>query len=268
MPLVEVIQAEGTDPANIERVMALLRRLGKVPVHVRKDVPGFVGNRLQHALWREAIALVANGVCDAETVDLVVKNSFGRRLAVLGPLENADLVGTDLVQDIHNNVLADLDASPTPQPLSGCPCARRQTRLQIQPGFQDVDGRQEELAQGRRTRPSEEDRRTAWQIGRTTCQSSPSIAADCSRPPVPWSPPPPSCGLPAPPHRTRPSRSVSSARKPAPSPASARPTATFSRASTRPSLGASTTTARRSPSRSSPRTRSRTRTARPKWLPS
>lgn len=116
VPLVEVIQAEGTDPANIQRVMALLRRLGKVPVHVRKDVPGFVGNRLQHALWREAIALVANGVCDAETVDLVVKNSFGRRLAVLGPLENADLVGTDLVQDIHNNVLADLDASPHPSP--------------------------------------------------------------------------------------------------------------------------------------------------------
>jgi len=116
VPLVEVIQAEGTDPANIQCVMALLRRLGKVPVHVRKDVPGFVGNRLQHALWREAIALVANGVCDAETVDLVVKNSFGRRLAVLGPLENADLVGTDLVQDIHSNVLADLDASPHPSP--------------------------------------------------------------------------------------------------------------------------------------------------------
>jgi 3-hydroxybutyryl-CoA dehydrogenase len=117
VPLVEVIQADGTDPANIDRVTALLRRLGKVPVHVRKDVPGFVGNRLQHALWREAIALVANGVCDAETVDLVVKNSFGRRLAVLGPLENADLVGTDLVQDIHNNVLADLDASPRPNPF-------------------------------------------------------------------------------------------------------------------------------------------------------
>ena len=114
VPLVEVIQMDGTDPTNVSRMIALLEGLGKVAVHVRKDVPGFVGNRLQHALWREAIALVANGVCDADTVDLVVKNSFGRRLAVLGPLENADLVGTDLVQDIHNTVLADLDRGQEP----------------------------------------------------------------------------------------------------------------------------------------------------------
>ena len=60
----------------------------------RRTSPDFVGNRLQHALWREAIALVAEGVCDAKTVDDVVKSSFGARLAVLGPLENADLVGT------------------------------------------------------------------------------------------------------------------------------------------------------------------------------
>ena len=86
-------------------MIALLQSVGKTPVHVKKDVPGFVGNRLQHALWREAIAMVAEGICDAETVDTVVKASFGRRLAVLGPLENADLVGTDLTLDIHNVVL-------------------------------------------------------------------------------------------------------------------------------------------------------------------
>ncbi len=117
VPLVEVIEMEGTDPANVARVIALLRTLGKVPVHVKKDVPGFVGNRLQHALWREAISLVEKGVCDAETVDLVVKNSFGLRLAVLGPLENADLVGTDLTLDIHKQVLADLEDSHAPSPL-------------------------------------------------------------------------------------------------------------------------------------------------------
>lgn len=117
VPLVEVIEAEGTDPANVARMIALLEGLGKVAVHVRKDVPGFVGNRLQHALWREAISLVERGVCDAETVDLVVKNSFGLRLAVLGPLENADLVGTDLTLDIHNQVLADLEDSHAPSPL-------------------------------------------------------------------------------------------------------------------------------------------------------
>ena len=116
VPLVEVVQADGTAPETVARMMALLTALGKVPVHVKKDVPGFVGNRLQHALWREAIALVEEGVCDAETVDLVVKNSFGRRLAVLGPLENADLVGTDLTLDIHHNVLAHLNHRPGPSP--------------------------------------------------------------------------------------------------------------------------------------------------------
>ena len=117
VPLVEVIQTPETAPEAVTWMMALLTKLEKVPVHVKKDVPGFVGNRLQHALWREAISLIENGVCDAETVDLVVKNSFGRRLAVLGPIENADMVGTDLTLDIHNQVLADLEDSHSPSPL-------------------------------------------------------------------------------------------------------------------------------------------------------
>ena len=96
VPLVEVIGTEWTAPDVITQVIELHREIGKTPVHVRKDVTGFIGNRLQHALWREAIALVERGICDAETVDIVVKASFGRRLAVLGPLENADLIGTDL----------------------------------------------------------------------------------------------------------------------------------------------------------------------------
>jgi 3-hydroxybutyryl-CoA dehydrogenase len=95
----------------------LLTSIGKTPVHVKKDVPGFVGNRLQHALWREAIYLVEAGICDAETVDIVVKASFGRRLAVLGPIENADLVGTDLTLDIHRTMLPELHSRPAPSPF-------------------------------------------------------------------------------------------------------------------------------------------------------
>jgi 3-hydroxybutyryl-CoA dehydrogenase len=116
VPLVEVIRTEWTDPAVVARISELLREAGKTPVTVQKDVAGFVGNRLQHALWREAIALVQNGVCDAETVDTVVKASFGRRLAVLGPLENADLVGTDLTLAIHETVLPEIDATRGPLP--------------------------------------------------------------------------------------------------------------------------------------------------------
>ena len=105
VPLVEVIGTQWTSPAAIDSTMTLHADAGKTPVHVKKDVPGFIGNRLQHALWREAISLVENGICDAETVDTVIKAAFGRRLAVLGPLENADLVGTDLTLAIHKTVL-------------------------------------------------------------------------------------------------------------------------------------------------------------------
>jgi 3-hydroxybutyryl-CoA dehydrogenase len=112
VPLVEVIGTQWTTQAAIDRTVRLHADAGKTPVHVKKDVPGFVGNRLQHALWRECVALVQNGICDAETVDTVIKASFGRRLAVLGPLENADLVGTDLTLAIHKTVLPDLDRTP------------------------------------------------------------------------------------------------------------------------------------------------------------
>jgi len=116
IPLVEVVSTEWTDDAVAIDMMELLDDAGKTPVRVKKDVPGFIGNRLQHALWREAISLVENGICDAEAVDTVIKSSFGRRLAVLGPLENADLVGTDLTLDIHENVLFDLESRKGPSP--------------------------------------------------------------------------------------------------------------------------------------------------------
>jgi 3-hydroxybutyryl-CoA dehydrogenase len=114
IPLVEVIQGAETSDSTVAFVMRLLEGVGKKPAHVRKDVAGFVANRLQHALWREAIAMVADGICDARTVDDCVKNSFGLRLSVLGPLENADLVGLELTRDIHRTVIPELnrDAGP------------------------------------------------------------------------------------------------------------------------------------------------------------
>jgi 3-hydroxybutyryl-CoA dehydrogenase len=116
VPLVEVIETQWTSPGTTAFTMKLHADAGKMPAHVKKDVPGFIGNRLQHALWREAIALVENGICDAETVDTVIKAAFGRRLAVLGPLENADMVGTDLTLAIHKTVLPAIDSRPRPSP--------------------------------------------------------------------------------------------------------------------------------------------------------
>ncbi len=116
VPLVEVIETKWTSPQAVAWTMELHAAAGKKPAHVKKDVPGFIGNRLQHALWREAISLVEHGICDAETVDAVIKASFGRRLAVLGPLENADMVGTDLTLAIHETVLPAIDRRPGPSP--------------------------------------------------------------------------------------------------------------------------------------------------------
>ena len=116
IPLVEIIRTQWTDNTAMDSVQSLLINVGKKAVRVEKDVPGFIGNRLQHALWREAISLVERGICSAEAVDEVVMSSFGRRLAVLGPLANADLVGTDLTLDIHENVLFDLEHRAGPSP--------------------------------------------------------------------------------------------------------------------------------------------------------
>jgi 3-hydroxybutyryl-CoA dehydrogenase len=117
IPIVEVVPSARTSPETTDRVVALLVDAGKRPVRVGRDAPGFIGNRLQHALWREAMALVAEGVCDAATVDLVVRNTIGLRLATLGPLENADYIGLDLTLAIHEAVFPSLNCDSHPSPL-------------------------------------------------------------------------------------------------------------------------------------------------------
>jgi 3-hydroxybutyryl-CoA dehydrogenase len=137
IPLVEVIRTADTSESAMEATTHLLAGAGKTPVRVEKDVPGFIGNRLQHALWREAVSLVERGICDAKAVDAVIKASFGRRLAVLGPLENADLVGTDLTLDIHNTVLADLESRPGPSPLLAQMVVEGRLGMKSGQGFHD-----------------------------------------------------------------------------------------------------------------------------------
>jgi 3-hydroxybutyryl-CoA dehydrogenase len=137
VPLVEVIRTAETSSTSVEMTIALLKSVGKSPVEVKKDVPGFVGNRLQHALWREAIALVAEEVCDAKTVDDVVKSGFGARLAVLGPIENADLVGVDLTRSIHAYVLPALDRSTDPSPYLDKLIAEGRLGFKSGRGFRD-----------------------------------------------------------------------------------------------------------------------------------
>jgi 3-hydroxybutyryl-CoA dehydrogenase len=117
IPLVEVVKSDYTSDDVMEKSMELLRKAKKHPIRVSKDVPGFVANRLQHALWREAISIVERGIADAATVDEAVKYSFGLRLPKLAPLENADMVGTDLTLSIHSYILKHLENSTEPSPL-------------------------------------------------------------------------------------------------------------------------------------------------------
>jgi 3-hydroxybutyryl-CoA dehydrogenase len=117
IPLVEVVRGKDTSDETMDKAFSLLQSVGKHPVRVNKDVPGFVANRLQHALWREAISIVEKGIADAATVDECVKYGFGLRLPVLAPMENADMVGTDLTLAIHDYILKHLESSPEPSPL-------------------------------------------------------------------------------------------------------------------------------------------------------
>jgi 3-hydroxybutyryl-CoA dehydrogenase len=117
IPLVEVIYGERTGEATVARVCRMLEFADKRPVVVRKDVPGFIGNRLLHALQKEAMAIVAAGVATAEDVDLVCTQGFGRRLGVIGPLAVCDLAGLDLVLDVDSYLIRDLDHSLEPSPL-------------------------------------------------------------------------------------------------------------------------------------------------------
>jgi 3-hydroxybutyryl-CoA dehydrogenase len=95
--LVEVIEAEATSAATVVWTIAILRAVGKAPVHVRRDLPGFVGNRLQHALRREALGLIDAGVCSPAELDAVARTVIAPRLAALGLVAQADLEGLDAV---------------------------------------------------------------------------------------------------------------------------------------------------------------------------
>ena len=111
VPLVEVVRHSGTSDSTFETAMRLLERVGKRPVGVRKEVPGFIGNRLQFALLRECLSLVEQGVATPQDIDLVVKNSFGRRLAVAGPFEVFDAAGWDTIFAILTELAPDLSSS-------------------------------------------------------------------------------------------------------------------------------------------------------------
>jgi 3-hydroxybutyryl-CoA dehydrogenase len=114
LPLVEVCGMPGTSPDVVERTCHVLRGVGKEPVVLDREIDGFIGNRLQFALLREAWALWADGVASASAIDAVVRQSIGRRLGVTGPLESADLGGIETMVSFARFLQPTLDVSDQP----------------------------------------------------------------------------------------------------------------------------------------------------------
>ncbi|NLP31018.1 MAG: 3-hydroxyacyl-CoA dehydrogenase family protein [Clostridiales bacterium] len=117
IPLVEVVKAEETSEKTMDLTMELLTKVKKKPVRCEKDVPGFIANRLQHAIWREALSIVEKGIADPKTVDDALKYGPGLRWSVLGILENADMIGLDLSLSIQSYIVKYLEDSHEPSKL-------------------------------------------------------------------------------------------------------------------------------------------------------
>lgn len=137
LPLVEVAPSARTAPEVTAAVTAFLHSTGHAPALVRKDALGFIANRLQHALWREALAIVERGIASPEDVDEALKTSFGARTPVLGIFEHMDLVGLDMVQYLHSYLLADLDTQPGPNAELRARVARGDLGAKTGRGFYD-----------------------------------------------------------------------------------------------------------------------------------
>ena len=114
IPVVEIVKGRYTSEQTVDLVYQLLVAIGKKPVTLLKEVPGFLGNRLQFALYREALACLRDGVASAEDIDLAVKGSFGFRLPTLGPLETSDFGGLDTFLNISRYLFKEIDRSTEP----------------------------------------------------------------------------------------------------------------------------------------------------------
>ena len=117
IPLVELIRSPKTSDETLQVAYDLMVEIGKTPAIIQKEVPGFVGPRLQAAVIREAFSIVERGIASAEDVDLVVRNSFGRRLSVAGPFQVFELAGWDLVLAAFEELYKDLNSSSEINPL-------------------------------------------------------------------------------------------------------------------------------------------------------
>lgn len=117
MPLVEVIRTKYVSDDVVQETCNILKDAGKKPCVVKKDVPGFLANRMQHALFREALSIVENDIADPQDVDDAIRYGFGMRLGICPPIECMDMGGVDLTYSIHEYLFPHIENSTKPSRL-------------------------------------------------------------------------------------------------------------------------------------------------------
>jgi 3-hydroxybutyryl-CoA dehydrogenase len=132
---VEVVKGTSTTDETVKVAYDILKKVGKKPVVVKRDIPGQIGIRILYAMLREAMSLVEKGVASPEDIDTVVKEALGTRLPVVGVLELADLSGVDLVLMVSKRLFKDLDNSPEPSKLLTDMVANGRTGIKSSEGF-------------------------------------------------------------------------------------------------------------------------------------
>ena len=137
VPLVEVALGEDSDPELGAQICDLYRRVGKRPVLVRKDIPGLLGNRIQHALMREAMSLIDRGIASPEDVDAAVRYSFGFRYAAAGPVLQKEISGWDSMARAAEEIYPSLSNSHTLAHCVADNIAAGKTGMKAGAGFSD-----------------------------------------------------------------------------------------------------------------------------------
>lgn len=152
IPAVEIHHGTRTDPRAIDTLVEVMRRIGKMPVRVRKEIPGFIINRLTGALEREVDNLLDNGVVTPEDLDAAVNASFGFRLACIGPMEAEDFIGLDTAWRVSNNVYKGLSNATEASPELGEKVARGELGVKSGKGWYDYTGQSQDEIFARRDR--------------------------------------------------------------------------------------------------------------------
>ena len=150
IPLVELIKGDCTNDKTINTLMDLLESIDKVPVLVEKDAPGFIGNRLQFAVFREALNIAEEGIASFEDIDKAMKYGPGFRYPIIGPFETADLGGLDTFYYISSYLFNELSDVKEPQEVLKQLMDKGELGVKSLKGFYDYSGGKDEDAIKRR----------------------------------------------------------------------------------------------------------------------